>query len=100
VLLTAIVAIAQNATSRASFRVSHPRLPGAVTKVPAWIATNAPFDVARFSEPVPPHKNAAPLYLNKLFEFSSELVICFTEGPERARRSQAAKVRSNRQNDP
>ena len=48
---------------------------------------------------VPRDSNAAPLYLDALFEFSTELEVCFPEGPERERRSRATKDRNKRYND-
>src|SRR5262249_3097997 len=63
-----------------------PRLPGAVTKIPDWIGTDAPFDVARTFPVVPRDRNAAPLYLDALFEFGAEMAVCFPAGPERDRR--------------
>ncbi len=74
----------------------YPRLPGAVTKAPDWIETDAPFDVARFFVAVPRDQNAAPLYLDALFEFGSEVAACFPEGAERERRRLAAESRMSR----
>ena len=70
-----------------------PSLPGAVTQPPDWIGNTAPFDVRAFFSAPPPEKNAAPRYLDALFEFSSEMAICFPEGPERQQRTQAAQER-------
>jgi hypothetical protein len=94
ILMWALVALGQNTPQRGKSTGSYPRLPGAVTKAPAWLGADAPFDVAKFFEAVPRDQNAAPLYLDALFEFSGELEVCFPEGAERARRSQAAKDRS------
>jgi hypothetical protein len=99
VLLTAIVATGQDAARRGNARGGYPHLPGAVTKAPAWVRADAPFDVARLFEPMPRDKNAAPLYLDALFEFSSEVESCFPEGPDRNRRSQSARDRSKRYGD-
>ena len=44
----------------------------------------------------PRDRNAAPLYLDALFEFGSEIAECFPEGPERQRRRQAAIDRMRR----
>ena len=74
----------------------YPRLPGAVTKAPDWIGDDAPFDVKKYFAAVPRDRNAAPLYLDALFEFSSEVAVCFPEGPERERRRQAADDRMKR----
>ena len=59
----------------------YPRLPGAVTKAPVWIGNEAPFDIARFFAAPPRDRNAAPLYLDALFEFGSELESCYPAGP-------------------
>jgi hypothetical protein len=99
VFLWAIVAPAQNAPTRGKAQTAYPRLPGAVNKAPAWIGSDAPFDVAKYFEAVPRDRNAAPLYLDALFEFGSDLEACFPEGPGRARRSQAASDRSKRYTD-
>jgi hypothetical protein len=99
VFLWAIVVCGQNAPTRGKPQSPYPRLPGAVTKAPAWIGTDAPFDIAKYFEVIPRERNAAPLYLDALFEFGSELEACFPEGAARVRRSQAAKDRSKRYND-
>ena len=65
-----------------------------MTKAPAWLGADAPFDVVKFFVAVPRDQNAAPLYLEALFEFGSELEACFPEGADRSRRSQAARDRS------
>ncbi len=39
-----------------------------------WIEGSAPFDVAEFLAPMPEDENAAPLYFEALFEFSSDVV--------------------------
>jgi len=79
-------------------RASLPSLPGAVTQPPDWIGNTAPFDVAAFFDGPPPEQNAAPFYLNALFEFGSAVAICFPEGPERDRQTQAVDVRWKRYN--
>jgi hypothetical protein len=99
VFLWAIVVCGQNAPARGKTQGAYPRLPGAVTKAPAWIGSDGPLDVAKYFEAVPRDRNAAPLYLDALFEFGSELEVCFPEGPGRSRRSQAAQGRSKRYNE-
>jgi hypothetical protein len=74
----------------------YPRLPAALRKAPDWIGSDAPYDVTRFFAPVLHDRNAAPLYLDALFEFGSEMAVCFPEGPERDRRRQAAEDRMRR----
>ena len=54
-----------------------PSFPDALTEPPAWIGPGAPFDVAKFLQAPPPERNAAPLYLDALFEFGSESSFCF-----------------------
>jgi hypothetical protein len=98
-LLVALEARGQEASDRIAARASYPRLPGAVTKAPAWLGADAPFDVKEFFKVVPREKNAAPLYLDALFEFSGELEVCFPEGPDRSRRGQAARDRAKRHFD-
>jgi hypothetical protein len=44
----------------------------------------------------PRDRNAAPLYLDALFEFEAGMAVCFPEGPERDRRLRAADDRSER----
>ncbi|MBN1908454.1 MAG: hypothetical protein JW818_01830 [Pirellulales bacterium] len=67
-------------------------LPGAVTEPPAWLVKDAPFDVKAFFKAPPPEENAAPLYLDALYEFDDEMGVCFPPD-ERARRSPVAKKR-------
>ena len=99
VFLCAIVVCGQTTTQRGKSQGVYPRLPGAQTKAPASIGTDAPFDVAKFFATVPRDSNAAPLYLDALFEFSTELEVCFPEGTERERRSRTTKDRNKRYND-
>src|SRR5262249_35035436 len=99
-LLWAIAVLGQDTPGRGNVlpdaEAPYPRLPGAVTKAPDWIGTDAPFDVAGFFAAGPRDQNAAPLYLDALFEFGVEMAVCFPECPERDRRRQAAEERSNR----
>ncbi len=76
-----------------------PGLPGAVTQVPPWVGKDAPFDVAAFFAAPPSAENAAPRYLDALFEFGAEVAVCFPEGPERESRKQAAEQRSGHFNE-
>lgn len=48
----------------------HPSLPGALREPPNWLVKGAPFDVVRYFQAIPDGENAAPLYLEALFEFS------------------------------
>ncbi len=76
--------------------VPSPSLPGAMTRPPDWLVKNAPFDVAAFLAAPPPEDNAAPRYLDALFEFNSEVAVCFPEGPDRESRKRAVNERSGR----
>ena len=78
---------------------SMPGLPGAVTQPPPWLGKEGPFDVAAFFAAPPPEENAAPRYLEALFEFGEGMAVCFPEGPERESRKLAAERRSKRFND-
>jgi hypothetical protein len=99
VLLWAITACAQSTGSRGKSQGAIPRLPGAVSKALDWSLSDAPFDVARHFQGVPQEQNAAPLYLDALYEFGAELEVCFPEGAARSRRSEAARARSKRCKD-
>ncbi len=97
--LVAIAAIGQEVSVRTSTRGTYPRVPGAVTKAPAGVGADAPFDVNAFFKAVPREKNAAPLYLDALFEFAADVEVCFPAGPERDRRTQAARDRAKQYAD-
>jgi hypothetical protein len=59
---------------------TYPRIRGAVSQLPEWLeASEAPFDLKALFAPIPPEQNAAPLYLEALLEFSTELVTCFPD---------------------
>jgi hypothetical protein len=74
----------------------YPRLPGAVTRAPEGLDANSPFDIKKFFATLPRERNAAPLYLDALFEFASGMAVCFPDGPDRERRRQAAADRHQR----
>jgi len=57
---------------------------------------NAPFDIKKLFPTLPPGQNAAPLYLDALFEFGQEMAVCFPPGPDTERRRQASAERSRR----
>ena len=73
-----------------------PHLPGAVTQPPPWLDKDAPFDVAAFFAAPPPEQNAAPLYLDALFEFDSVMADCFPDDPDREGRKKLADERVGR----
>ncbi len=72
---------------------TEPLLPGALGRVPDGIGTGAPFDVAAFFAAPPADLNAAPLYLDALFEFDPVMAACFPANAETARRKQIAEPR-------
>jgi len=67
------------------------QLPRAMTQLPDWLIQDAPFDVKQFWITLPPAENAAPLYLDALYEFSPELEACF---PPEIRVQQTATVKA------
>jgi RNA polymerase sigma factor (sigma-70 family) len=71
-----------------------PSLPRAMSKPPDWLIPNAPFDVTAFFAAPTPDENAAARYLDALFEFGSEMAICFPEGTERDSRVRVVENRS------
>jgi hypothetical protein len=73
---------------------SYPGLPGAVTKAPDWALKSTPFDVAAYF--TAPADNAAPLYLDALFEFAPEDMKHCLSAEEVARREPNAKARAQR----
>ncbi len=71
------------------------KFPRAMTELPDWLVKDAPFDVNQFWITVPPSENAAPLYLDALYEFVPEMEACFA--PEvRSQRTATAKTRHDR----
>jgi hypothetical protein len=77
--------VAVEAASPAMPASRHPVLPGAVTSLPSFLLADAPFDIAKHFESPPPEQNAAPLYLDALFEFSSDVSVCFTQQEQQLR---------------
>jgi hypothetical protein len=71
------------------------RFPRAVEELPDWLVSDCPFDVQQFWIKVPSDKNAAPLYLEALYDFVPELETYFP--PEvRSERTPATKRRADR----
>jgi len=74
---------------------TYPSLPGALRKLPEWMKTDAPFDVVRFFPEIPPEENAAPLYLEALYEFApGDMRPCMAPD-ERNKRERALLAREN-----
>ncbi len=72
----------------------YPSLPDAISAPPPWLLadTSAPFDlVEHFSMPIW-EDNAAPMYLDALYEFESKLEVYFSE-EQRTERTQPAADR-------
>jgi RNA polymerase sigma factor (sigma-70 family) len=74
-------------------RPQSPGLPGAVSNAPPWLDNPAPFDLATFFAAPTPEENAAPRYLEALFEFGPQVEVCFPEGADRQSRAQAVEQR-------
>jgi hypothetical protein len=74
----------------------HPSLPGAVDRLPSWLGKQAPFDLAAYFAAPSARQNAAPLYLDALFEFGSEMAECFPPGPETEARAKKVRERLRR----
>lgn len=75
-----------------------PQFPRAVVSLPAEMLADAPFDLAKYFASPPPEDNAAPLYLDALFEFSAEPGVCFPK-EERDRRQPIVRDRGKRFSD-
>ncbi len=103
ICLTAATAVPGQETTRpgAGPTVSgpYPRLPRAVTTAPDWIGADAPFDLARYFTPAARDRNAAPVYLDALFEFGPAMAVCFPDGRDRDRRGEAAAERMKEFNE-
>ncbi len=59
-----------------------PAIPAAVTRVPAGLGPDAPFDLETYFAAPPQDQNAAPLYLDALLEFDPGMAICFPQDSE------------------
>ena len=70
-----------------------PLNPYAMVNWPKPVLENAAFDILKFVEPPPANENAAPFYLDALFEFSPELEPCFVGAPNLSDRLKAIKER-------
>ncbi|OHB66210.1 MAG: hypothetical protein A2V70_12275 [Planctomycetes bacterium RBG_13_63_9] len=57
----------------------YPSFPDAMTEPPPWNDAKPLFDLAEFLKAPPDEENAAPLYLDALFEFSCDVAILFPE---------------------
>ena len=80
-------------TRNAQPKVAAPSLPVAVTQPPTWLVNNSPFDVAAFFAALPPEENAAPRYLEALFQFGPEVDVCFPDGADRESRKKTVEQR-------
>jgi len=77
---------------------SYPSLPEAVRECPEWLKKNTPFDIIEWFQVVPPEENAAPLYLDALYECSpQEMETCLAPA-EVAERGAAVRNRVARTN--
>lgn len=71
----------------------YPRFRDGVAFPPPAAIVGAPFDVVKFFSAPPPEQNAAPLYLDALWEFGTEMSGCFPSGPENDARQRAMLAR-------
>jgi hypothetical protein len=90
------IAVRQPAARKEPAKSAGPALPGAVTEMPSWLNERAPFDMVGFFSAPPGDENAAPRYLEALFEFGPEVEVCFPEGAERQRRKMAVEEKLGR----
>jgi len=63
----------------------YPSFPDAMTEPPPWNDAEPPFDLAEFLQAPPDEENAAPLYLDALFEFGSDVASLFSEEESKRR---------------
>lgn len=75
---------------------SYPSIPGALQEPPEWMAKNAPFDVRAYFKPIPAEENAAPLYLDILYEFAPLRMHDCVSADEDAARGAALRERAAR----
>lgn len=54
-------------------------MPRALAQLPDEVVREAPFDVSQFWVSVPADQNAAPFYLDALYEFHPSVAVCFPE---------------------
>jgi len=54
-----------------------PSFPNAAPQQPQWVSANTPFDVVAYFQIPEAKDNAEPIYLDALFEFSSDMSVCF-----------------------
>lgn len=80
-------------TSKSASNYPEPRSSGAVSTPPSYLA-DSPFDIKSFFKTPPANQNAAPLYLDAFFEFSSDVSTSFTEA-EQKRRKPLARQRED-----
>ncbi len=71
----------------------YPKFKDGVGRLPPALTVGAPLGLIPVFDAPPPERDAAPLYLDALFEFGGEMFSCFPEGPERDRRKKLAEDR-------
>jgi len=75
---------------------AYPSIPDALREFPDWMTKNAPFDVADYVRPIPEEENAAPLYLDALYEFYPNEMQDYVSPQEHAKRGPALMKRAAR----
>jgi hypothetical protein len=71
----------------------YPKFKDGVGRLPPGLTVGAPRALIPVFDTPSPERDAAPLYLDALFEFSGEMFSCFPEGPDRERRKKLAEDR-------
>ncbi len=74
----------------------YPKFENGVRRLPPALTVGAPPALIPVFDAPAPERDAAPLYLDALFEFGGEMFSCFPEGPERDRRKKLADDRWER----
>jgi hypothetical protein len=75
---------------------TYPSLPGAIVAAPDWLINDAPFDAVQYF--TAPPDNAAPFYLDALFEFSPEDMMPCLSKEGVAHHGRIRKARAERTN--
>lgn len=81
--------------ARATITLDEPAIPRGLSEPPGWLVETAPFDVVKHFELPPAEENAAPLYLDALYEFNSAMEGCFS-ADENSRRTPLVDKRNER----
>lgn len=86
-------AMAEQPTLPDSTSRRYPSFPNAITAPPDWLKKDVPFDIDQYF--AAPADNAAPFYLDALFEFGAEMELCASP-EDKARRERIVEDRDRR----